>query len=55
MGKERFLYQEIFEALNKAKVNYLVCGGAAVILFGLPRFTADLDLIVSREQKKHYG
>ncbi|MEK9135056.1 MAG: hypothetical protein AAB451_02050 [Patescibacteria group bacterium] len=51
MAKEEFLYQEIFEALNKAKVNYLVCGGAAVILFGSPRFTADLDLIVSLDKE----
>ena len=51
MEEEKFLYQEIFEALNKAKINYLVCGGAAVILFGYPRLTADLDLIVSLEKE----
>lgn len=51
MREEKFLYQEIFEALNKAKINYLVCGGAAVILFGSPRFTADLDLIVSLDRE----
>lgn len=51
MEKEKFLYQEVFEALNKAKINYLVCGGAAVILLGSPRFTADLDLIVSLDRK----
>src|SRR3989338_5519461 len=49
--KEEFLYQEVFEALNKAKINYLVCGGAAVVLFGSPRLTADLDLIVSLEKE----
>lgn len=51
MEKEGFLYQEIFEALNKAKINYLVCGGAAVVLFGSPRMTADLDLIVSLDKE----
>lgn len=51
MGEENFLYQEIFEALNKAKINYLVCGGAAVVLFGSPRLTADLDLIVSLDKE----
>ncbi|MDP3726897.1 MAG: hypothetical protein Q8Q96_01110 [bacterium] len=51
MEKEEFLYQEIFEALNKAKINYLVCGGAAVVLFGSPRMTADLDLIVSLDKE----
>ncbi len=43
-------YEEVFRALNKAKVKYAVCGGAAVILFGFARLTVDLDLIVDLEE-----
>jgi hypothetical protein len=43
-------YEEVFRALNKAKINYLVCGGAAVVMFGFSRLTIDLDLIVDLEQ-----
>lgn len=40
-------YLEIFKALNKHKVRYLVVGGVAVNLHGIQRATADLDLIVA--------
>jgi len=36
----------IFTALAKGKVRYLVVGGVAVVLHGVPRFTADLDLVL---------
>lgn len=45
------LYEEIFKALNKARVKYVVAGGVAVVLHGYARFTADLDLIVYLEEK----
>lgn len=38
-------YGEVFKALNKAKVQYVVAGGTAVVLHGYRRFTDDLDLI----------
>jgi hypothetical protein len=40
-------FDVIFEAL--ANVRYLVVGGVAVVLHGIPRFTADLDLVVALE------
>lgn len=46
MKRENIFYEEVFRALNKAKIDYLVCGGVAVILYGFPRLTVDLDLIV---------
>ena len=49
--QEKIPYEEVFRALNKARVNYLVCGGAAVVLFGYTRLTVDLDLIVSLEKE----
>ncbi len=39
-------YEEVFRALNAAKIDYLVCGGAAVVMLGFSRLTIDLDLIV---------
>jgi predicted nucleotidyltransferase len=40
------VYEDIFTKLNKRKVNYLVVGGIALVLHGVVRLTADLDLIV---------
>ncbi len=37
----------VFDALQRGRVRYLVVGGVAVVLHGHPRFTADLDLVVS--------
>jgi hypothetical protein len=45
------LYEEVFRALNKARVKYAVAGGVAVVLHGFTRFTADLDLIIHLEDK----
>jgi hypothetical protein len=40
------MLEELFNELNKAKVKYLVAGGVAVILHGLPRITGDLDILL---------
>ncbi len=40
------LYEEIIQALNKDRVDYLVAGGVAVVLHGVIRMTADLDLVL---------
>ena len=45
--QEEFLYEGELRALSAAKINYAVCGGAAVVMFGFTRMTIDLDLIVS--------
>lgn len=37
----------IFAALAQAGARYVVVGGVAVVLHGHPRFTADLDLVLS--------
>lgn len=39
-------YLEVFSLLNKFGVRYLVVGGVALVLHGVLRLTADLDLIV---------
>src|SRR3972149_4970977 len=40
-------YEEVFESLNEARVDYVVAGGVALVLHGVVRLTADLDLAVS--------
>ena len=44
-------YYELFEALYREKVNYLLVGGLAVNLYGVPRVTQDIDLIISTDKK----
>ncbi len=41
------VYEEIIQALNKGRVDYLVAGGVAVVLHGVIRMTADLDLVLA--------
>lgn len=38
-------YEEVFRELNKRGVKYIVVGGIALNLLGVPRATADLDLL----------
>lgn len=40
------LYNEIFKELARERVKYAVTGGIALMLHGVVRFTADLDLII---------
>lgn len=39
-------YEEVFQALNKNNVQYIVVGGVALVLHGVVRMTADLDLMI---------
>lgn len=39
-------YEEILRSLQKHGVRYLILGGAAVNLHGVPRMTADLDITI---------
>lgn len=40
-------YVELFKALNKGRVRYLVVGGIAVNLHGIVRLTQDVDLMLA--------
>lgn len=44
-------YEEIFRELNKRRVDYVVVGGVAVVLHGVVRLTADLDLMLHLDEK----
>lgn len=39
-------FEQVFRALEQAKVRYLVVGGMAVIAHGVVRLTNDLDLVL---------
>ena len=43
---EEILYEDVFKKLNEVGINYAVCGGLAVIIYGYARLTGDLDLVV---------
>jgi hypothetical protein len=42
-------YKAIFKELNDLGIDYLVVGGLAVNLFGVPRLTYDIDLMIHLE------
>ena len=41
------LYEALFRGLAAARIRYVVVGGVALVLHGVVRFTADLDLLVA--------
>jgi predicted nucleotidyltransferase len=43
--------ENVLDALNRARVRYLVVGGVAVVLHGYLRTTADLDLVIQLEHQ----
>lgn len=44
-------YLELFDLLNRSKVKYLVVGGVALVLHGVVRFTADIDIMLDLSKK----
>jgi len=44
-------YENVFRSLQKNNIRYAVAGGVALVLHGVVRFTAGLDLIVDLEQE----
>ncbi|MCK4667926.1 hypothetical protein KAU33_14315 [Candidatus Dependentiae bacterium] len=45
------LYFDILLEFYKHKVRYLIVGGLSVNLYGIPRVTQDIDVIISTEKK----
>ena len=43
-------FQDVIKSLNEHKVDYILIGGYAVILYGLPRLTQDLDIVIKMER-----
>ncbi len=44
-------FKEFIELLNKNNVKYMVIGGYAMALHGLPRYTKDIDIWVKSEKQ----
>jgi hypothetical protein len=44
-------YVKLFRVLQQYKVKYLVCGGLAVNIYGIPRMTADIDLLLDFDER----
>lgn len=44
-------YIKIFELLEKRNIRYLICGGLAVNIYGIPRMTADIDILLDFEEE----
>ncbi len=42
---------KIAKILDKLKISYIITGGMAVSVWGRPRFTADIDIVVEMLQK----
>ena len=49
-------FKEIIKQLNDQQVNYIVAGGYAAIIYGVPRTTFDLDLLLdlTNENLRHF-
>ncbi len=45
------IFREIINQLEKNDIKYLIIGGVAVNLYGHPRVTKDLDLMISFEKE----
>ncbi len=44
--RELNLYQIFTDKLNKYKINYAVTGSVASIIYGEPRMTHDIDIVI---------
>lgn len=44
-------FLQIIKALNKENVEYIIIGGIAVIIYGFPRLTQDIDLLINFESE----
>ena len=43
-------FLRVIDALAKSDVEYILVGGYAVVIYGLPRFTEDVDLYIRMEK-----
>jgi hypothetical protein len=44
-------FEEIFGRFNKKRIDYVVVGGVALVMHGVVRLTADLDLMIYLNEK----
>ncbi len=48
-------YLDLFTALEEHKVRYVLVGGLAMNLHGVPRMTMDIDLVIALDEKNLKG
>ena len=44
-------YVKLFSKLDQENIRYLICGGLAVNIYGIPRMTADIDILIDFEEE----
>jgi len=44
-------YIEIFQEFNRENIKYIVCGGVALNLHGIPRMTYDIDILLKMDNR----
>jgi len=54
-ARKDMFYIEVFKKLDEKKVRYLIIGGVAVNLYGFPRMTLDLDLMIDLKDEFNVG
>jgi len=47
-------YLDFFKELNEKGIEYIIVGGLALIIHGSPRFTYDIDVVLSLEDDNIY-
>lgn len=40
----------VIDALDRARVDYALCGGVALAIYGIPRATIDIDMLITSDQ-----
>lgn len=48
----RLILIQVAKILDDLKVPYIVTGGIAVLIWGRPRFTADIDIVIEMKESK---
>ncbi len=51
VGDPRELLVAITKTLDKLKIPYIITGGMAVLVWGRPRFTADIDIVIEFQKQ----
>ena len=51
----RHLLIKVAKILERLKIPYVITGGMAVLIWGRPRFTADIDIVVQMQAEKIDG
>ena len=44
---------KIADCFERSKIDYALCGGLAVVVYGYPRMTKDIDILIRPEELNH--